>query len=197
LRSGSITSWLDLRLQPARRELWITQRGLLEPETTYQLELRGLIDLDGMTQPEPYRALFATGTQLGAVAPDSAVDAAEVLALFHSRCARMECHAGESPAAGLDLATRSGIEVTARNIAVQLYAGTDSQAPRGSLYVAAPLIIDATAGHGEPARSYLVYKLLGDEHILGDRMPPAPEAPLSESDVQRVIDWIYAGAPTL
>jgi hypothetical protein len=197
LRSGSVGWWLDLRLQPARRELWITQRGALESETTYQLQLDGLVDLDGVTQPEPYRVLFATGRELGAVAPNPTVDAAEVLALLHARCARSECHAGESSAAGLDLASGSGIEATARNVAVQLYAATQAPAPRGSLYVAAPLIIDATAGHGEPARSYLVYKLLGDEHILGDRMPPARESPLGESEVQLVIDWIFAGAPTL
>jgi hypothetical protein len=196
LRSGSVVSWLDLRLQPALRELWITQRGALEPETTYQLELRGLVDLDGVTQPEPYRVLFATGRQLGGAAPGPAIEPAEVLALLRSRCGRSECHASESSAAGLDLATGPGIEATARNVAPQLYAAIHGPAPRGGLTVAAPLIIDANAGHGEPARSYLVYKLLGDEHILGDPMPPR-EPPLSESELQLVIDWIFAGAPTL
>ena len=196
LRSGQIDYWLDFRLQPLHRELWITARGALEPDTTYALEVRGLVDLDGVARPEPYRALFRTGRELGHLEPEPAIDAQAVLALLESRCGRATCHASDESAAGLNLATAAGIETTARNMGTQRSMNVRGLPPRGSLFLAAPLIIAANPMRGEPERSYLVYKLMGDEHIVGARMPPNSEDALSESEIQLVIDWIYVGAPT-
>ena len=49
------------------------------------------------------------------------------------------------------------------------------------------------AGLGRPEYSYVVYKLLGDGPVVGQRMPP--EAPLTPDEVALVSDWIAGGAP--
>jgi hypothetical protein len=198
LRSGAQYAWLDLRLQPLRRELWIDLRVPLEPQVRYELEVRGLIDLDALPQPEPYRAQFETGAQLGTTASEPAPDAAQILALLAERCARSGCHGADAPAAGLDLGSAQGIEASAKNVRSQRLRGST---PRGAgrtglLYDAAPVLIDAAARRGDPARSYLIYKLLGPDHILGDVMPPPGEPELTPEEIQRLCDWIYAGAPT-
>jgi hypothetical protein len=45
---------------------------------------------------------------------------------------------------------------------------------------------------GDPATSYLVYKMLGDPHVWGEVMPP--EGPLPVGQIGLVSDWILAGA---
>ena len=51
-------------------------------------------------------------------------------------------------------------------------------------------------GLGAPEYSYLVYKLLGDGPVLGDRMPPPDTgAPLEPDELATVSDWIARGAP--
>ena len=55
-------------------------------------------------------------------------------------------------------------------------------------------IIDVIGGVGRPARSYLVYKVLGDPHAAGDRMPS--DAPLSSDELASLSLWIRNGAPT-
>ena len=198
LRSGSVRSALDLRLQPLTRELWIDVRAPLEPEIRYELELRDLLDLDAQRQPKPYRARFETGVSLGEISPDPELNVSDVLALLAQRCGRQGCHGGADPLAGLDLGSAAGIEITAKNVPSAIVQGST---PRGAgtsglLHVAAPLRIDTTGERGEPARSYLIFKLLGPDHILGDVMPPPGEPALSASEIQQLCDWIYAGAPT-
>jgi hypothetical protein len=195
LHSGAVSASLDLRVQPVTREIWITQRAPLEVGVIYELVVQGLVDLDGVEQPKPYRARFETGTQLGSLEPQAAPAPDEVLALLADRCASNACHGGEEPARGLDLASAAGIETTAKNAASQSHT-TSTVAGRGTLNLPSPLIIDASAKRGDPATSYLVYKLLGEPHILGDPMPPPGEAPLTDPEIQQVCDWIYAGAPT-
>ena len=196
LHSGGAMPWVDLQLQPVLRQVWITWRGMLDPETTYAFSVSGLVDLDGVNQPEPYRAFFRTGTQIGGVPPAPKVDPPQVVTLFQSRCASAGCHDREHAASGLDLSSAEGIESTARNQTSQMFAPSDRPAPRGSLFTAAPLIIDANAKQGDPARSYIIYKLLGDDHILGAIMPPPGEEPLQDSEIQMIADWIRAGAAT-
>jgi hypothetical protein len=196
LRSGAVAPWVDLRLEPQLRQVWITWRGALESQTVYELSVTGLTDLDGITQPKPYREFFATGTQAGTRVTDPTIDPQQVLTLLRQRCARAGCHDDAHVSSKLNLGSPDGIESTARNRACALFVDTGRPPPRGSLYSAAPLILDANVNHGDPARSYLVYKLLGDEHILGDPMPPAGEAGLENSEIQLIIDWIRAGAAT-
>ncbi|MDX1616308.1 MAG: c-type cytochrome, partial [Candidatus Promineifilaceae bacterium] len=53
----------------------------------------------------------------------------------------------------------------------------------------APVVIP-----GEPDNSLLVQKLKAT-HDEGDPMPPPPIRPLSEAQIQLIVDWIAAGAP--
>ena len=196
LRSGAVSVPIDLRIEPVPRQIWITWRGALESETTYQLRVAGLVDLDGSRQPTPHTTYFTTSTQQGEQEPDARVDASAVMALLAARCASAHCHDAMHAESMLDLSNASGIERTARNRAAQVADDSDRPAPLGSLSHAAVVILDAHAGHGDPARSYLVYKLLGDEHILGDPMPPPGETALSNVELQLIVDWIRVGAPT-
>jgi mono/diheme cytochrome c family protein len=47
---------------------------------------------------------------------------------------------------------------------------------------------------GDPDASLLIQKLLGT-HEEGDLMPPPPLRPLSEEQIQLIVDWVAAGAP--
>jgi hypothetical protein len=199
VKSGAVQARFELRFQPVSREVWLSLQRPLEPEITYQIDLAGVSDLDGDTLPEPYHARFKTGTQLGKPDPEPEVDVAQVLGLLRQRCAEAGCHSEADQASGLDLSKDTGIEATARNMASQAYNGGTSGGDigRGTLFLASPLIIEATRGRGSPERSYLIYKVLGEEHILRDPMPPPGHEPLSRAEIQLLSDWIYAGAPTL
>jgi hypothetical protein len=48
---------------------------------------------------------------------------------------------------------------------------------------------------GDPANSYILYKLRGAPGIVGDRMPPPPEKMLTPAEIQSIEDWIAMGAP--
>lgn len=48
---------------------------------------------------------------------------------------------------------------------------------------------------GDPNASYLVAKITGIPGIVGDRMPPPPEAPLTQEEIDAIIEWITLGAP--
>jgi hypothetical protein len=172
-------------------------RSPLQSEITYQLDVAGLSDLDGDVLPQPYHARFKTGDQLGTPAADPTVDVSNVLGVLGERCARSGCHAEVDAASGLDLSSPTGIDRTARNRPSQVYVDGTSGGDigRGTLYLASPSILDAEDQRGSPERSYLIYKVLGDEHILGDPMPPPGEPQLSDDEIQLLSDWIYLGAP--
>jgi hypothetical protein len=53
----------------------------------------------------------------------------------------------------------------------------------------APMVVP-----GDPEASLLIQKLIGT-HAEGDLMPPPPLRPLSEAQIQAIIDWVRAGAP--
>jgi hypothetical protein len=96
---------------------------------------------------------------------------------------------------GLDLSSRAGIERTAIGVRASKLAGTTGdEGARGALQLAGMNIIDVVAGRGSPATSYLVYKVLGDPHVLGERMPEG-RPPLSEAELRMLSTWIAQGAP--
>jgi hypothetical protein len=197
LRSGPVEVPLTVRFWPTTSELWIDPdpQTALAPDVSYELQVDGLVDLDGELQPEPYRIVFTTGLALGPPAKDAVPRAVAALSLLAERCATSRCHAGASPAAGLDLSSAEGVERTAIAAASQLPGGTTGEeGARGALALAGLPIIDVFSGRGHPATSYLLYKVLGDEHILGERMPRGRE-PLSAADTELLAEWIAAGAP--
>jgi hypothetical protein len=170
----------------------------LAVETSYRLEVLGLVDLDGFSQPNEHTAYFRTGADLGEPQPMAAAPpVADVLDLFAERCASAGCHVEPEPAAGLDLASASGIERSAFGTSAQLELGTlgTQQGAAGVLWKPATRIIDITAGRGDPASSYLMYKVLGDAHIVGEVMPPRGSR-LQQAELTLLSDWIRSGAPT-
>lgn len=199
LRSGAYAPALDLRYELLSREivLELAAGEPLQAHTTYGLEVDGLIDLDGFEQPEPWSIYFRTGQARVEDPPAQPAEPSQAaLALLSERCASAGCHAGASPASELDLSSPDGVERTALRTSRQLDLGSlGDQGASGVLWVPATRIVDVVAGVGEPASSYLMYKLLGDDHILGDPMPPAGP-PLRMEDLELLARWIRRGAPT-
>lgn len=47
---------------------------------------------------------------------------------------------------------------------------------------------------GDPDSSYLIHKITAAPDILGDRMPPPPEAALTRGEIESIRRWIAMGA---
>lgn len=105
-------------------------------------------------------------------APPTLADAQEI---FTQSCARSGCHLGASAPFGLDL---SEGEAFGNTVGVRSQEVPD-------LFRIEP---------GNPDASYLIQKVQGDPDIVGQRMPLG-EAPLSDSQITLLRDWITAGAP--
>jgi hypothetical protein len=197
LSAGVIHPQVGLTLRPVPRMLWITPVIPFDADVTFELEISGIVDLDGESPPQPFRSAFTTGQALGDPGKPLDVDAKAVVDTIIARCGSASCHSGEQPALGLDMSSTGAIDATAKNhIASQAYVGTETgPGSTGVLFAATPLIIQADEMSGEPARSYLVLKILDDPHIVGDRMPPAGAKALTQLEIQRIADWIQVGAP--
>ncbi|MBN1886157.1 MAG: hypothetical protein JW876_11635 [Candidatus Krumholzibacteriota bacterium] len=91
-------------------------------------------------------------------------------ALMTAGCATSGCHAGRFPRAGLDLSAGAFPASV---------VGAPSRKAEGRLLV----------DPADPAASYLMAKIVGEEGIVGDRMPDdAP--PMAEADVRLLRLWI-------
>ena len=138
---------------------------------------------------------FTTGSELGTAPRPEPADIPRALELLRVRCASSGCHAAPLPAAGLDLGNARGIEATVTRMSGELeLEGVAAQGAAGALWLPATRIVDVTAGIGDPARSYLMYKVLGDSHIVGERMPPTGPR-LSANELALLAAWIELGAP--
>ena len=198
LRSGAVRPTSFVHLDPITRSAFVelSADDPLEPSAVYELFVDGLVDLDGARQPEPYSVLFRTGVDVAPRPPEPAPAWRQVADLLTRRCAEGPCHSSGHRAAGLDLSSAAGVEATALGVpSSQSPAGASTaEGARGAFSLAALPIVDLVAGVGQPASSYLIYKLLHDPHVLGDGMPP--EGPLQEANLQLLSGWIRAGAPT-
>ena len=47
---------------------------------------------------------------------------------------------------------------------------------------------------GDPDHSYVIHKITGAPDIVGDRMPPPPEAALTAGQIEAIRQWIEMGA---
>ena len=94
--------------------------------------------------------------------------------VFTPSCALSGCHAGATPAQGMNLSAGSA------------YTQVVGVAAVGSSRV--------RVAPGDVAGSYLVSKLRGDATITGSRMPLGGPYLSSERE-QLVVDWIRRGAP--
>ena len=195
--SGVRRALLELRFDPVDRVLRARPAAPLDPEVRHRLEIEGLRDLDGRPMRERHRVAFDTGPQIGPPRPPPReVGWADVAPIFDG-CAANRCHGGERPVLGLDLSSPAGLRRTALGVpAVQVRSGVrERTAPGAAAFVDLPRI-DVRGGVGRPARSYLLYKVLGEARVVGERMPPPPAPRPSAEAVRRLAAWIASGAPT-
>ena len=193
LVSGPVFELLSVRYEASDKRVIASLFGgsALEPNVGYRLELRDLTGLDGASLPEPPPSVrFTTGADVGPVPATPTATWSEVAAVFTS-CAVEGCHGGEAPARGLDLSSPAAVETTAVGVAPQAVTGVLSRFVR---------VDRTTTTTGRADRSYLLYTLLEDAPISGERMPPpGPDGdapPLSRGAIRVVERWIQGGAPT-
>ena len=182
LHSGPAQPFLEVRLDPIRDTIVARPFGgaSLGALVLYRLEIDGVRDLDGR-EVEPLTLLFETGSTATVPPPEGLTPWEAVGALFATHCVE-GCHDGSRRDANLDLSSLGATQSTA--VGVPALQATDTLVGGlGGLDVIEP---------GDPSRSYLVYKMLGDPHVWGDPMPPA--GPLPKDEVAIVADWILGGA---
>ncbi len=191
LGSGAVTVLLSVRYDPISQEIVARPfRGRpLVAHVEYTFRVDGVRDLDG-TRAEPAAIRFVTGDLADGGEALGRTDWTMIASFFQSRCVDDGCHGGERPAMGLDLSSAEGVQATAIGVPAAQSGSRDRVPIRG---LAGLPIIDALPGGGRPATSYLIYKMLGDDHIVGEPMPP-DGATVEEARI--VADWILAGAPT-
>jgi hypothetical protein len=87
---------------------------------------------------------------------------ATVLPIFHNSCTNEACHGGSLPAAGLRLDSSQAVIDTAINrVSIESNQGSRSAAqPPSALFGLDMPIVDSTGSQGNPANSWLVYKLM-------------------------------------
>ena len=198
VQSGSRGVFLAPSFDPIDRVLVLRNAGVpLDPAVVYRLRVDGIRDLDGNTMAAPFEIAFRTGELAGTEPTPAPVDYARVAPILEG-CAALGCHSADAPALGLDLSSPEGIRTTAIGVvAEQTRVGTQGERPwHGAASLDGLALIDVVGGVGRPARSYLLYKVLGESHTGGDRMPPEPDPPLDPAALRTLSDWILAGAPT-
>ncbi|MEC7522743.1 MAG: Ig-like domain-containing protein [Myxococcota bacterium] len=196
LQSGSRGVFLAPSFDPVERLLVVAPQATLDPAAVYRLELEGLRDLGGRPMDDLV-ITFETGEDASEPPVEAPVAWADVAPIF-AGCAESGCHDAEAPALGLDLSSADAVARTAIGVpATQVAIGArEDRVWYGAASLDGLARIDVVAGRGRPARSYLIYKVLGDPHVAGERMPPAPAAALPPADLRRLANWILSGAPT-
>ncbi|HJL20285.1 MAG TPA: hypothetical protein RMH99_31750 [Sandaracinaceae bacterium LLY-WYZ-13_1] len=196
IESGTRPIFALPRFDPVQRVLHV-EHGTLDPNVRYRLEIEGMRDL-GRAEMAPVSIVFDTGEALGSSTPTPSPGWDDVAPVLRARCATDGCHGGEAPVLGLDLSSGAAVQRTAIDVAAaQTRVGIQEEAPwEGTETLAGLARIDVVASVGRPARSYLLYKVLGEPHAPGERMPPPPASALPAGELQLLSDWILAGAPT-
>jgi hypothetical protein len=199
VRSGAENVFLGLRFDPVDRLLVAeATRAALHPTVVYRLRVENLRDLDLVPMGEAFEITFATGEEALGEALPPPLAFADVSPIFRDRCATAGCHTSPAPALGLDLSSGEAVLSTAVGVpAEQVRVGVeDERVWHGTSTLAGLARIDVAAGIGRPAFSYLLYKVLGDPHALGVRMPPDPAPALTDTELALLSRWILEGAPT-
>jgi len=192
--SGTVGESVFPSFDPLLSQLVLDLARPLFAETSYVVSLTGLIDLDGAPLDPPRQILLRTAD--GDIPSTSdPVPFASVSALLSLRCATVGCHTADARAAGLVLGDADGIRETALGQpSLQVDSPNAAFNADASGLIELP-IIDGAGAPTSVARSYLIYKLLGDPHVLGERMPPPPDGkPLTPDEMQLVARWIASGA---
>jgi hypothetical protein len=199
LRSGSIDHRLSVRFDPVDSMIVATafDDALLEPDVVYRFSIDGVRDLEDRQIATEYLVRFRTGSAEAEPPEPPSATWADVAPIFAERCGVEGCHAGDAAPFGLDLSSPERIRETAIGRRSPRGGGETTEANRGSVFLGALDIIDVVGGVGRPDGSLLLYKVLGEPHVLGERMPP-PETgpPLRHDEIATLSHWILGGAPT-
>jgi hypothetical protein len=193
LRTGELGIAIRLRWNPSAHRVAIEfAPGDVRDDLEYVLNVReSLQSWDGVPtgRAVAFRLRWFEGVP-SRVEPAVSFSAT-ILPLFRRSCAVLACHAGASAVLGLDLSSAEAIARTAiLRIASEnpsMTGGQDRTEPQWSG-------LARIAPH-EPEQSFLMYKILGDGPIRGDRMPFGL-APLGANEVAQMNAWITQGART-
>ena len=196
LVSGTVGEFVFPSFDPVRGELLIELSRPLAVGAFYALSLSDLVDLDGTALGSPVQFLFKVVPADAPTAPDPMVRPAEVVAMLANRCATGGCHDTSVHAASLVLDSSDGIALTALGMPSRQAVSPGATARAGSPGLVGLSIVDPERSSASPSRSYLIYKALGDSHVLGEAMPPPSHSgPLTQADLLDISRWIAAGSP--
>ncbi len=190
ITSGENYVFVDLEIRVVHPALVVRPSDLLDPDVDYSLALHPLRDLEGHASAEVAARVFHTGSTTTPPTPD-AVTYDDVAGIF-AGCAVAGCHVGSGAPLGLDLSSARAIRATAIGIAAREVApavGGYLDATVTASFIGLPRIDPRN-----PARSYLLYTMLGDVHIAGAPMPPSGEL-ASDAELELLERWIQAGVP--
>lgn len=188
--SNDVYVFVDMGLDVVHPAVLVAPIGFLDPDVGYDFAVQPLVDLEGHTSEAMPPTRFHTGVD-PTPTPTVPVSYDEVAPLF-ARCASAECHGGDHPAVGLDLSSPAGLRATAVGVAARAVApGGGGMLPRP---VTAALVGMPRIATGDPGRSYLLYTMVGDEHIVGNPMPP-DGPPFADEEIERIQEWIRQRTP--
>jgi hypothetical protein len=185
IESGSLKTGGRKKYDLLTSTLTFIPNGTLRANLWYKFILKKppLSVMGTRSKQDEINILFKTGTRLAQDEPPapSAVNFAdEVFPFFGANC---RCHGSFNPLMGVQLVYDTPEEALAGAV------DTDSKEWKNWKII-------------EPARherSYLMYKLLGDDRlgmptVTGDRMPPPPEPEIAMDAIEKIRDWIEQGA---
>lgn len=194
LTSGPVSEFLFPSFDPVTNQLNLELTRPMLVGASYVVTLVDLVDLDGTALDEPLQLLLSPVASEPEPIPSPEV--AEVLNVFAEHCASASCHGSAEPAAGLDLESSEGLARTAIGHPASQVASFNQLAPIAAAGLIDLPIVDAQGTSQSASRSYLVYKMLGDPHVLGEAMPPPGLGePPSSDQIALVTNWIRHGAP--
>ena len=190
ITSGNAYAFVDIEIDVVHPALVVTPFDPLDPDVDYQLVVHSIRDLEGHASSDDMTpVVFHVGSSVTQPVP-STLTYADVAPTFE-RC--VPCHAGADAAQGLDLSSaegllRTAVDVPSREVAPSVVGGHDS-------VVDAALVGMRLIESQSASRSYLLYTMVGDEHIAGAPMPP--DALVSDDELVQMQTWIRAGVPGL
>jgi hypothetical protein len=187
---------------PITRIVTLTPIAPLVVGQTYTLEiatpqsatdLTGLRAIDGATiDPKSSVIAFQAAAAIGTVSGLPLVDFCNDVTPILVNCTQATCHSGSLPPAGLDLSAADRVLATAiGRVAEGSNQGPSAQAQAPGLRFGLdmPIVDPGTAGSGDPANSWLIYKLLLAKWMPGSASMagPFPVAWVPLSDGERAI----------
>lgn len=174
--SAGVRQGGTIHYDPIERRLTYSPNGRYRVNLTYDAvlseELRGLRRGEPVeAEPLTFETSDETETITEAFAPDYV---REIEPILGENCGFSGCHASPNPSESLDLSSVRGLRAT----------GLGSESSGWASWA----IIDP----GSAAWSYIIYKLIGEQSVRGDTMPPWGSLP--NTDIETIAEWIDDGA---